>query len=118
MWTKIDLPSLPDRVSIGFPVSVRTGQGIAQLLNEIASRLATGAAELPVVAATADRCVESLRQCRDCLEQARTANLVAAGDELVAFELRGALNALGKIVGVVATDDLLDRIFSRFCIGK
>jgi tRNA modification GTPase len=38
--------------------------------------------------------------------------------ELLAVELRGALDELGAMVGAVYTDDLLDRIFSRFCIGK
>ena len=33
-------------------------------------------------------------------------------------ELRGALEQLGEMVGAVYTDDLLDRVFSRFCIGK
>ena len=40
------------------------------------------------------------------------------GDELVAAEFRSALAELGKVVGAVYTDDLLDRIFSTFCIGK
>ena len=40
------------------------------------------------------------------------------GNELVAVELRAALAELGKVVGAVYTDDLLDRIFSTFCIGK
>jgi tRNA modification GTPase len=37
---------------------------------------------------------------------------------VLALELRSALEELGVIVGAVYTDDLLDRIFSRFCIGK
>jgi tRNA modification GTPase len=41
-----------------------------------------------------------------------------AGDELIAAELRIALAELGKVVGAVYTDDLLDRIFRTFCIGK
>ncbi|HVC97288.1 MAG TPA: hypothetical protein VND64_26645 [Pirellulales bacterium] len=40
------------------------------------------------------------------------------GEELVAAELRLALDELGQVVGAVYTDDVLDRIFSRFCIGK
>jgi tRNA modification GTPase len=40
------------------------------------------------------------------------------GDELVAFDLRQAVDELGKVVGAVVTDDILDRIFRRFCIGK
>ena len=41
-----------------------------------------------------------------------------SGDELVAFDLRSAVDELGKVVGAVVTDDVLDRIFRRFCIGK
>jgi len=37
---------------------------------------------------------------------------------LVAAEVRGALDELGQVVGAVYTEDLLDRVFSRFCIGK
>jgi tRNA modification GTPase len=38
--------------------------------------------------------------------------------ELVALDLRIAVNAVGEIVGKTATEDLLDSIFSQFCIGK
>ena len=38
--------------------------------------------------------------------------------ELVALDLRIAVNAVGEIVGKTATDDLLDSIFSQFCLGK
>ena len=40
------------------------------------------------------------------------------GDELVAAEIRAALDALGELVGAICTDDVLDRVFSQFCIGK
>jgi tRNA modification GTPase len=39
-------------------------------------------------------------------------------EELVAAEIRLAMEELGWIAGEVYTDDLLDRIFSQFCIGK
>ena len=38
--------------------------------------------------------------------------------ELVALDLRIAVNAVGEIVGETTTEDLLDSIFSQFCIGK
>ena len=38
--------------------------------------------------------------------------------ELLAFEIKQALLFLGEITGQVTTDDLLDSIFSKFCIGK
>ena len=40
------------------------------------------------------------------------------GSELVAVDLRQGLDDLGRVVGAVVTEDLLDRIFRRFCIGK
>ena len=54
-----------------------------------------------------------LRQRRDQFGGQRV-----SGEELVGSELRVALDALGKVVGAVYTDDILDRVFSRFCIGK
>jgi tRNA modification GTPase len=70
-----------------------------------------------VVTGTAVRCAESLRLATDSLDRAR--KMAAAGrDELVAAEIRTALVELGKVVGEVYSDDVLDSIFSRFCVGK
>jgi tRNA modification GTPase len=71
-----------------------------------------------MVASTAVRCRESLTHVRATLALASEVVAVGAGDELVASHLHAALDHLGQIVGAVYTDDLLDRIFSRFCIGK
>ena len=51
---------------------------------------------------------------RAALESAQT----HAGLEFIALDLREALDQLGEVVGEVITDDLLDVIFSQFCIGK
>jgi tRNA modification GTPase len=71
-----------------------------------------------VVAATANRCRESVRLANESI--CRAAELAQAGrsNELVAVEIRAALDEIGKVVGAVYTDDLLDRIFGTFCIGK
>ena len=56
-----------------------------------------------------------------CLEHLRRAHSIVLFDdppELLALELRETLHQLGEMIGAVYTDDLLDRIFSRFCIGK
>jgi tRNA modification GTPase len=59
------------------------------------------------------------------LERAKTSLLLAletlkAGKtgEFVAVDLRGALDSIGEIVGTVTTEDILNTIFSKFCIGK
>jgi tRNA modification GTPase len=69
------------------------------------------------VAATAVRCRDSLRRAAESLERARQLTATSQ-DELIAAELRLALDDLGEVAGTVYTDDVLDRIFSRFCIGK
>jgi tRNA modification GTPase len=70
------------------------------------------------IGTTAARCLESLTHARQILARARAAVAGQQGDELLAVELREAVDHLGRIVGAVYTDDILDRIFSRFCIGK
>jgi len=63
---------------------------------------------------TALRCRESLIAAGESLS--RTQQLTDAS--LIALEIRGAVNQLGLIDGTVHTEDILDNIFSRFCIGK
>jgi len=52
------------------------------------------------------------------LRAASTTIRMEGGDELVALDLRLAIDELGKVVGAVVTDDILDRVFRKFCIGK
>ena len=100
-------------------VSSHTKQGLSDLRDEIATRLAAlEDAESSVVVGTVGRCRDSMQAAQ--LALARAIPLVHHADAqvLVAAELRLALDELGRMVGEVYTDDLLDRIFSRFCIGK
>ena len=96
-----------------------TGHGLRELRTALADAVLTAThAESSVVSSTAVRCRESLRLAAEAIDQARQLASARAGDELIASELRLALAELGKIVGVVYTDDILDRLFGRFCIGK
>ena len=52
------------------------------------------------------------------VEQARGSVEAGRAGELVAMDLRIAADALGEITGVITTDEILERIFSEFCIGK
>ena len=67
----------------------------------------------------------SLSRCRHhvekCLKHLRAAHAIVLFDdpaELLALELRLALEQIGEMIGAIHTEDLLDRVFSRFCIGK
>lgn len=100
-------------------VSARSGAGLEGLRTRIAAELARSEdGESAVVAGTAARCRDSLERARESLRAARELVVHQGGDELVAVEVRLALDELGRVVGAVHTDDLLDVIFSRFCIGK
>ncbi|MEN6459735.1 MAG: tRNA modification GTPase [Thermoguttaceae bacterium] len=113
--TKCDLcpgVAMPDALC----TSGLTGEGIDALRDALRSK-AIAAQTGGALAATALRCGESLRLVGESLERAQA---VAAGqqEELVAVELRAALEELGKVTGAIHTEDVLDRIFSRFCVGK
>jgi tRNA modification GTPase len=70
------------------------------------------------LAPSLSRCRHHVDACLDHLRKAHSVVLFDDPPEVLAVELRAALEQLGSIVGAVYTDDLLDRIFSRFCIGK
>ncbi|MCC9609525.1 50S ribosome-binding GTPase [Blastopirellula sp. JC732] len=113
VFTKCDLAA--PTISAAVATSSTTGEGIAELRKAIAEKLA----QMPATEdATAARCRASLQQAAESLSAALTAAENGLGEELVAVEIRMALAELGRVVGAIATDDILDVIFSRFCIGK
>jgi tRNA modification GTPase len=118
VWTKVDAAQ-PQGIPTALGTSSVTGQGIEPLRNRLRDTiLASAGGEHHVVASTAVRCRESLRLASESLSRASTIVTTGCAEELVAAEIRVALEELGKVVGAVYTDDILDRIFSRFCIGK
>lgn len=110
----------PDEVSKPLlSVSATNGLGLDELCSRIAATLAADSrGQRQWLGMTAARCQDSLLMARDALS--RTANAAALGlsDDLIVIELRDVLEHLGHIVGAVYTDDVLDRVFSKFCIGK
>lgn len=116
--TKTDAPRHTDLAMPAIETSCVSGHGLDRLQRRLRDLvLAAQASGGEVVAGTAARCHESLRLAGECLE--RAGELVRMDrEELVAAEVRVALEELGKVVGTVYTEDVLDRIFSRFCVGK
>jgi tRNA modification GTPase len=111
--TKCDLFSAPPE---WFATSTVTQEGLAALRGLLAER-ARGHVR-PALAPSLSRCRHHLEQCLDHLRRAHEIVLEDDPAELLALELRGSLDELGAMAGAVYTDDLLDRVFSRFCIGK
>lgn len=100
-------------------VSATSGEGVEELKDVIRSMVWSGA-----VRADSLEVMINARH-RDALERARRSFLrseeALRADhplDLVALDLRAGVQAVGEIVGKTATDDLLDRVFSQFCLGK
>lgn len=120
---KIDLPCASPLPPPGLPqlaVSCRDHSGIDLLPEKIQEVLAPDlATEMAEGALICDlRHKEALLQAREALVSFERLVQNGAPLELAACELRAVLTALGEITGETTTDDILDRIFSRFCIGK
>lgn len=116
---KVDLSTGEPAASIGsaLRVSARTGEGIDALRKTLASMLlGAGPVEDPIL--TDARHARAIEEARACLERARKAATSGLPEELILEDLRGALREIGVVTGEVGSDDLYDRIFSTFCIGK
>jgi tRNA modification GTPase len=100
-------------------VSARRPETLVQLAEWVARRLESDPAGRGwLVGTTAARAADSVRGAAEALERALALAEHEPDQELLAVEVREALAELGKITGAVYTDDILDRIFSKFCIGK
>ena len=93
-----------------------TGAGLAELRRLLGER--ARARVQPALAPSISRCKHHVAACLDHLRRAHAIVLEEDPPEILALELRETLEHLGEMVGAVYTEDLLDRIFSRFCIGK
>ncbi len=115
---KCDLPGFitaEDELS----VSAVTGQGIAELREAIVDTLAPrGELELSGGFITSLRQQQLLREASELLSHAREAIHQGLPHEVIMIHLDGALQSLGAIAGATSADDILNRIFSTFCIGK
>jgi len=114
---KIDLrrpdTGLPENV---MTISATKNEGLGELIDELAARAAAGMdAGEPAVVTRARQRIE-LETCRDALHSFLSGDAIEL--ELRAEDLRVAAHALGRLSGRVDVEDVLDRIFGDFCIGK
>jgi tRNA modification GTPase len=122
--TKADLGG-PRDAAAGLAVSAVTGDGLDGLRAEIARRLADRAVSLAADAlALQPRHEAALRSAHDHLAEAAALLEPALGQrhlphpEVVAAAMRAGLDELGRLAGDVTPDDVLERIFATFCVGK
>lgn len=127
VMNKSDLPAALDadelREAVGpvetLQTSALTGQGVDELRAALVSAVAEGRLDgSPGECLFNARQRAAVRQAVEEMAQAEAAVREGLAYEFAAFNLREAAAALGGITGEVTPDDVLDGIFSRFCIGK
>ncbi|MDR1212282.1 MAG: tRNA uridine-5-carboxymethylaminomethyl(34) synthesis GTPase MnmE [Spirochaetaceae bacterium] len=123
VWNKIDKAKLPDAMKAEMTgISAKTGEGMAELEKAIIAALVPesdcGDLTRPAPGIAAER--QKLLVDRSLASLKEALALADAGGplDLVAPLLRDSVDALGEISGEVSTADILDAMFSRFCVGK
>lgn len=99
-------------------ISAVENQNIQDLKNELSSYVEQLKSEENNVVITNQRHFEALQKSLDAVNKVKEAISFQISTELLAYELRNALEHLGEISGEVTNDEVLGNIFSKFCIGK
>jgi tRNA modification GTPase len=109
---KVDLA--PPLLEGAVAISARTGEGLDALRARLAEEVAARAGLTEAAALTRPRHRAALAEAVAALAEVEAAPL----PEIAAEGLRAALTAIGRITGRVGVEEILDRVFSEFCIGK
>jgi tRNA modification GTPase len=113
--TTLPILTVGTHLDINFPVSTRTGEGLPTLLKEIGRR-AQDAITTETIIPTRERHVSLLKKTTEDIQYSLSLSIDQS--DLIAEHLRLATENLEKLVGRIDVEDLLDVIFSQFCIGK
>lgn len=113
---------LPRRMEAGveeIAVSAQSGDGIPELKQMLVQRIAPEGIAAPQSGLiTSARHEALLREAREAAQKAREANSIGLPHELLLLDCYAALRPLDALTGATTADDILNRIFSTFCIGK
>ena len=99
-------------------LSAKTGVGIDELRNVLQSRFDAQSAYRGDVVVSSQRHYEALRESAESLQAALSALRTGLPTDLLSEDIRQVLYHLGTITGEITSEDVLQNIFSRFCIGK
>lgn len=117
---KTDLANLPEGLPHDLPVfsvSAKTGEGLAELFDGVAERFRRHTPDgMPLLANRRQkdaviRCLDAVKRGCDGLETGIPADLILT-------DLETAIGALGEVVGLTVSEEIIDRIFESFCVGK
>lgn len=115
----VEQDSQEERIHYDLKISALDGENIDQLKKIMKERaLENKDYDTSSLLVTSSRHRDSLQKARENVQRAIQALDSGMTGDLLSIDLRAALKELGTITGEITTEDLLDSIFSRFCIGK
>ncbi len=115
-FTKRDIKHRAEAISI----STITGEGLDTLFDAIIEKTASGISisDDSTLVIESSRQHSLLEEAREDLEKVIELNDIDMGLDIIALELNSAITALGSLTGEITSDDVLDKIFGGFCVGK
>jgi tRNA modification GTPase len=100
-------------------LSAITGEGVMELLNKMKAHALGNSSYSEKTAIVSNlRHHQCLLRARESLSKARDSAIINMSGEFVSVDLRNTINCLGEIIGEVTSEDILNNIFTKFCIGK
>ncbi len=99
-------------------ISALTGENVDTLLKELEEAVSSDASAMEGITITSLRHKSSLMSARDSLSDAIDQISDGIDIDCMSIDLRAAWDSLGEITGETLTEDIIDRIFSKFCLGK
>lgn len=115
---KIDIKKNDDS-QFDVEISAKTGEGIENLFKKLKEKAIGNQPYTEKTAIVSNiRHYNALKKAKEHLINAKKSIELKLTSEFIAVDLRNAENALGEIIGKITTDDILNNIFSKFCIGK
>ncbi len=116
---KIDISEEDREHKPDIMISAKKGDGILEMLDILKERsYASNSYTESTAVITNMRHYKALEEARGYLQNAKGSLKDKMSGEFVSTDLRNAINSLGEIIGLVTSDDILNNIFSKFCIGK
>lgn len=117
VYNKSDLGVL-DHCSDGITISARDKVGIDILLNKISGLFLSGDVDLSGDVLTSFRHIDAITRAYESVSSAVAGANISAPTECLLIDLRACYFALGEVTGDTASEDIIDKIFSKFCLGK
>lgn len=117
VYNKCDIAGFAiPRMADTFAVSARTNEGVEMLIKAIAAQYKGEGSSSGGEIVTNQRHLSAMLEAKRALESAK--NAIGATSDCILIDLREAYDAIGQITGKTATEDVVDAIFSQFCVGK